>query len=182
MTSILTILKGLPLAYQRDLQEDKPPLFAGVRALEDSLGVMAGLVATLAIDRTRMREAADEGYMTATSVADALVHAGLPFRSAHHVVGALVAAAESRGVTLDAVTDHEIAAALTGADDPVAAGLVADAAIGTVVRAAATVEGALAALDVHGGSAPNRVREQLARARARLGTDSTPGAGTGARP
>ena len=182
VTSILTVLKGLPLAYQRDLQEDKPPLFASVRALEDSLGVMAGLVDTLAVDRTRMREAAGKGYTTATSVADALVRAGVPFRSAHHVVGTLVAAAEGRGVTLDEVTDPEIAAALTGADDPLAADLASDPGIGSAVRSAATVEGALAVLDVHGGSAPNRVREQLTSARARLGTDSTPDTGSGNRP
>ena len=182
VTSILTVLKGLPLAYQRDLQEDKPPLFAGVRALEDSLEVMAGLVDTLAVDRPRMREAADAGYVTATSVADALVRAGVPFRSAHHVVGTLVAAAEGRGVSLDAVTDDEIAAALTGADDPLAADLASDARIGSTVRNAATVEGALAVLDVHGGSAPNRVREQLTTARSRLGADSTPDTGSGNRP
>ncbi|MEO8469740.1 MAG: argininosuccinate lyase [Chloroflexota bacterium] len=169
VTSMLTVLKGLPLAYQRDLQEDKPPLFASVRALEESLGVMAGLIEALAVDPVRMREAADDGYTTATAVADALVRAGVPFRSAHHVVGTLVAAAETRSVRLDAVTDDEIAAALGGADDSMAAGLVGDAAIGATIRAAATVEGALAALDVAGGTAPDRVREQLSRARARLG-------------
>ena len=169
LTGSLALLKGLPLAYQRDLQEDKPPLFASVRALEDSLEVMAGLVETLAIDQARMREAADEGYTTATAVADALVRAGLPFRTAHHVVGTLVAAAEGRGVTLDAVTDDEIASALAGADDSVASDLVGNAEIGAAIRDAAMVEAALAALDVHGGTAPNRVLEQLARARARLG-------------
>ena len=169
VTSILTVLKGLPLAYQRDLQEDKPPLFGSVRALEESLAVMAGLIEALIVDPVRMREAADDGYTTATAVADALVRAGVPFRSAHHVVGSLVAAAEARTARLDAVTDEEIAAALGGADDVAASGLVGGAEIGALIRGAATVEGALAALDVHGGTAPNRVKAALAAARTRLG-------------
>ncbi|TAL07530.1 MAG: argininosuccinate lyase [Chloroflexota bacterium] len=169
VTSILTVLKGLPLAYQRDLQEDKPPLFGSVRALEESLAVMAGLIEALIVDPVRMREAADDGYTTATAVADALVRAGVPFRSAHHVVGSLVAAAEARTARLDAVTDDEIAAALGGADDVAASGLVGRTEIGALIRGAATVEGALAALDVHGGTAPNRVKAALAAARTRLG-------------
>ena len=100
LTAMLTILKGLPLAYQRDLQDDKPPLFGAVETLEASLGVMAGLIETLPIDAARMRAAAEDGFTTATAVADALVRRGLPFRSAHHVVGALVAAAEDRGARL----------------------------------------------------------------------------------
>ena len=169
VTSILTVLKGLPLAYQRDLQEDKPPLFGSVRALEESLAVMAGLIEALIVDPVRMREAVDDGYTTATAVADALVRAGVPFRSAHHVVGSLVAAAEARTARLDAFTDDEIAAALGGADDVAASGLVGSAEIGALIRGAAAVEGALAALDVHGGTAPNRVRAALAAARTRLG-------------
>src|SRR4051794_37808578 len=73
LTAVLGILKGLPLAYQRDLQEDKPPLFGAIATWEASLGVMAGLMATITIDRERMRAAAGEGYTTATAVADALV-------------------------------------------------------------------------------------------------------------
>ncbi len=169
LTAMLTILKGLPLAYQRDLQDDKPPLFGAVDTLEGSLGVMTGLIETLAVDPVRMREAADDGYTTATAIADALVRAGVPFRSAHHVVGSLVAAAEARSARLVAVTDDEIDAALGGTDDPIALRLVGDAEIGSVIRDAATVEGALAALDVHGGTAPRRVRAALAAVRARLG-------------
>ena len=86
---LLTLLKGLPLAYQRDLQEDKAPMFDAVAVYETSLGVLAGLLDTVAVDRERMREAADEGYTTATAVADALVRRGIPFRVAHHVVGSL---------------------------------------------------------------------------------------------
>lgn len=169
VTSILTVLKGLPLAYQRDLQEDKPPLFGSVRALNDSLGVMAGLIETLAVDSVRMREAADDGYTTATAVADALVRAGVPFRSAHHVVGSLVAAAESRGVELSSVSDDEVRSALEAMEDAVVSALLADPGIGSVIRAAATVEAALASADVAGGTAPRRVDAALAAARARLG-------------
>ena len=170
LTAMLTILKGLPLAYQRDLQDDKPPLFGAVATLEGSLGVMAGLVDTLEIDAARMRAAADRGFTTATAVADALVLLGLPFRSAHHVVGSLVAAAEARGATLDVVTDDAVISALGSVDDPQAATLAADPGIGGSVRSAATIEGALAASDVVGGTAPIRVMAALAAARARLGT------------
>jgi argininosuccinate lyase len=169
LTSMLGVLKGLPLAYQRDLQEDKPPLFDAVEMLEASLGVMAGLVETLAVDAARMRVVADEGFTTATAVADALVRRGLPFRSAHHVVGALVAAAEARASGLAEVTDAEISAALASVDDSEAAGLAADPSTGDVVRAAASIDGALAAADVLGGTSPARVRAALTAARARLG-------------
>ena len=169
LTAMLAILKGLPLAYQRDLQEGVPPLLGAVQLLESSLGVMAGLVETLAVDRARMRAAADEGFITATSVADALVGRGVAFRAAHHIVGGLVAAAEGRGTGLDALTDDEIAAGLRGSDDDEAAALARDPSIAAAVREAASVEGALAAADVTGGTAPVRVRAALAAAQARLG-------------
>jgi argininosuccinate lyase len=169
LVAILAILKGLPLAYQRDLQEDKPPLFGAVAAYEASLGIMAGLVATLAIDRARMRAAADEGYTTATTVADALVRRGVPFRAAHHVVGTLVGRAERDGVpTLAGVPDEAILEALGGSDDPIARSLADEPAVGAAIRAAASVEGSLAAADVTGGTAPNRVSAALAAARERL--------------
>ena len=100
LTGVLTLLKGLPLGYQRDLQEDKAPLFDAVAVYEASLGVLAGMLDTLTVDRDRMRAAADEGYTTATAVADALVRRGIPFRAAHHVVGSLVVQAEEAGVPL----------------------------------------------------------------------------------
>src|SRR3954453_19516536 len=98
LAAILGILKGLPLGYQRDLQEDKPPLFGAIGIWAASLRILAGLVATLAVDRARMAEAASDGYTTATTLADALVRTGVPFRTAHHVVGDLVARAEAAGV------------------------------------------------------------------------------------
>jgi len=169
LTAVLVILKGLPLAYQRDLQEDKPPLFGAIAAWEGSLGVMAGLITTLAVDRERMRAAAGEGYTTATAVADALVRRGVPFRVAHHVVGSLVAQAEGEGIGLEAMPDAMIGGALAAVDDETARGLAAENGIGDQIRQAASIEGALETCDVIGGTAPRRVAEALAAARARLG-------------
>ena len=168
LTAVLAILKGLPLAYQRDLQEDKPPLFGAVGVYEASLGVLAGMLETLRVDRDRMRAAATEGYTTATSVADTLVRRGVPFRAAHHVVGALVAAAETAGIGLEALEDATIRTALAASDDEVARRLADDPSIGTTLRAAADIDAALASCDVIGGTAPERVRAALADARARL--------------
>ncbi|MGA3056894.1 MAG: argininosuccinate lyase [Candidatus Limnocylindrales bacterium] len=169
LTGLLALLKGLPLGYQRDLQEDKPPLFEAAATLEASLQVMAGMVETLVVDRVRMRAAAGEGYTTATAVADALVRRGVAFRAAHHVVGTLVAEAERTGAGLDALDDATIAAALAGSDDSVAVTLIGDADLPGELRAAAGLEGALASCDVVGGTAPRRVAAALAAARARLG-------------
>jgi len=168
LTAVLVILKGLPLAYQRDLQEDKPPLFGAIAAWEGSLGVMAGLITTLAVDRERMRAAAGEGYTTATAVADALVRRGVPFRVAHHVVGSLVAQAEGEGIGLEAMPDAMIGGALAAVDDETARGLAAENGIGDQIRQAASIEGALETCDVIGGTAPRRVAEALAAARSRL--------------
>ncbi|MGZ6268486.1 MAG: argininosuccinate lyase, partial [Candidatus Limnocylindrales bacterium] len=168
LTGFLALLKGLPLAYQRDLQEDKPPLFEAATTLEASLGVMAGMVDTLTVDRARMLAAAGEGYTTATAVADALVRRGVAFRAAHHVVGALVAEAERIGVGLDALDDATIAAALAASDDSVALTILGDSALPAELRAAAALDGALAGCDVLGGTAPRRVAAALAAAKARL--------------
>jgi argininosuccinate lyase len=168
LTATLTMLKGLPLAYQRDLQEDKRPLFDGVATYGASLGVLAGMLDTLTVDHERMREAAAEGYTTATAVADALVRRGIPFRAAHHAVGVLVARAETLGLTLDAVPDDDIRAALRGSDDPALTALADEQGIGLEVRAAASIDGALASCDVIGGTAPGRVKAALRAARARV--------------
>lgn len=169
-TGLLTLLKGLPLAYQRDLQEGVAPLFDAVAVYQASLGVMAGLLDTITVDRERMRAAADEGYTTATAVADALVRRGIPFRAAHHVVGSLVAQAEEGGLRLDEVPDSMIGLALGTAGDGTAQDLAADETIGEVVRGSASIDGALASCDVIGGTAPTRVADALAAARRRLGT------------
>src|SRR6185437_1622445 len=159
--AVLGMLKGLPLAYQRDLQEDKTPLFGSVAALEASLGVLAGLVDSMSVDTERMRAATADGHITATAVADALVRRGLPFRVAHHVVGALVARADADGQTLEAVPTGALLELLEAADDPDATRLAADPAIGDAVRAAATLDAALASCDVLGGTAPKRVADAL---------------------
>jgi argininosuccinate lyase len=168
LTAVLTILKGLPLGYQRDLQEDKPPLFGAVGIYEASLGVLAGLLDTLTVNRERMREAATEGFTTATSVADTLVRQGVPFRAAHHIVGTLVAGAEAGGIGLEALDDQAIAAALAASDDPAAKELARNPTIGATVRAAADVDAALVSCDVVGGTAPDRVHAALRAARARI--------------
>ncbi len=168
LAGMLALLKGLPLAYQRDLQEDKAPLFETAATLEASLGVMAGIVETLTIDPAAMRSAAEAGFTTATAVADALVRQGVPFRSAHHVVGALVAEAERAGLPLPGLDDATIRAALLASEDPTAAGLSDETGVGELVRASASIDGALAACDVVGGTAPDRVASALAATRARL--------------
>src|SRR5688572_14582009 len=174
LTGALTLLKGLPLAYQRDLQEDKPALFGAVSTWEASLGIMAGLVSTLAVDRARMRAAADEGYTTATAVADALVRRGVPFRNAHHVVGSLVAQAEEAGIGLADVPDSMIGMALGASSDAVAKRLADEPGLGESLREAAGVEGAIAGCDVIGGTAPGRVNAALEAARSRLDAASEP--------
>ena len=173
LTGVLAMLKGLPLAYQRDLQEDKAPLFDAVAVYGASLGILAGMLDTLTVGAARMREAAAEGFTTATAVADTLVRRGIAFRVAHHVVGALVAAAETDGVDLDSLDDATIVAALTASGDPDAAVLAASAGIGDDLRAAAAIDGALASCDVIGGTAPARVATALAAARARLDAEAT---------
>ena len=170
LTAMLTLLKGLPLAYQKDMQDDKPALFDSAATLEASLLVMAGMVATLTVDGDRMREAAGDGYSTATAVADALVRRGVAFREAHHIVGALVAEAERGGLALDALDEATIGAALAASPDSVAVALVGDAAVSGELRTAAGLEGALASCDVIGGTAPGRVAAALAAAKARLGS------------
>ena len=169
LTGVLTLLKGLPLAYQRDLQDGVAPLFDAVAVYGASLEIMAGLLETLTVDAARMRAAAAEGYTTATAVADALVRRGIPFRAAHHVVGSLVAQAEGAGITLEQLPDAMIGLALAASGDPTAGELATDPGIGDTLRAAASLDGALASCDVVGGTAPTRVATALEAARARLG-------------
>ncbi|MGV8840764.1 MAG: argininosuccinate lyase [Bauldia sp.] len=102
LTSLLIVLKGLPLAYQKDLQDDKAPTFEAMETLSLSLSAMTGMIRDLTPDPDRMRAAANLAFSTATDLADWLVRVlGLPFREAHHVTGRIVARAEGRGVTLD---------------------------------------------------------------------------------
>jgi argininosuccinate lyase len=173
LTAMLGILKGLPLAYQRDLQEDKPPFFGAVGLLDASLGVLTGLVETLYVDRERLRAAAADGYSTATSVADALVRRGVPFRIAHQVVGSLVATAEGSGApTLAELPDEAFIEAFAVADDSTTRELAAATGIVEELREAATIEAAIGSADVIGGTAPDRVRSALSAHRARLDGES----------
>jgi len=161
LTAMLTLLKGLPLGYQRDLQEDKPLLFDAVSTVRAALAVLSGALATVGVNEERMRQAAAEGYTVAVSVADALVERGVPFRTAHHIVGRLVREAEAGGVPLDALSDEQIATAFSeGNEKPMTA---------AELRAAASIDGAMATCDVVGGTAPARVAGELAAAAERLG-------------
>lgn len=148
LTGLLATLKGLPLGYDRDLQEDKEPVFDAAEQLETLLPAFTGMVATLRFDTDRMRELAPAGYSLATDVADALVRDGVPFREAHEISGALVRFCEERGIGLDAPTDDEYAAI--------------DPRLRPGIRAALTVEASIAARASTGGTAPERVQEQLA--------------------
>ena len=165
----LALLKGLPLGYQRDLQEGVPPLFEGCRALHASLAVLTGVVERLRVDEARLREAAEQGFSTAVAVADRLVDRGVPFRAAHHLVGALVRLAEERASPLTSLSDDDIRAVLRASDDQAARALAGNAGVPAELRDAAGIEAALARPDVIGGTAPDRVAAELAAAERRLG-------------
>ena len=147
LAGLLATLKAQPLAYNRDLQEDKEPVFDSVAQLELVLPAMAGLVATLVFDVDRMAALAPAGYTLATDVAEWLVRRGVPFRNAHEAAGAAVQAAEGRGVGLDELTDDELAA--------ISAELTPE------VRDVLTVTGSVTARNARGGTAPEQVASQL---------------------
>ena len=172
LTAILAVLKGLPLGYQRDLQEDKAPLFESVRILRESLAVVTPVIAELGIDEGRLGEAVRGGFLTAVAAADALVELGLPFRSAHAVVGGLVRLAEDRGVGLEGLADTDLIGALAASDDPAGQALAERTDITGAIRGALSVEGALARCDVVGGTAPRRVRAELDVNARRLGLEA----------
>jgi len=147
LTGILATLKSLPFAYNRDLQEDKEPVFDAIDTLSLVLPAMTGCVATLTFDVDRMSASAPEGFALATDIAEWLVRKGVPFREAHEVAGNCVRRAESRGVELWDLTDEEFRA-------------ISDA-LTSDVRSVLTVRGALDSRSGYGGTAPRRVREQL---------------------
>jgi argininosuccinate lyase len=152
LVNLLMVLKGLPLAYNRDLQEDKEALFDGVDTTLACLEVTARLVQGLRFDQDAMRRAALEGYTLATEIADYLSRKGMPFRDAHHLVGRMVAQAIASHRGLEAFTLAELQgfSPLFGAD----------------VVDHLTLEGALGSRDVLGGTAPARVKEALAHVKA----------------
>ena len=147
LAGLLATLKAQPLAYNRDLQEDKEPVFDSVAQLELVLPAMAGLTATLVFDAERMAALAPAGYTLATDIAEWLVRRGVPFRVAHETAGATVRVAETRGVGLADLTDAELA--------QVSAELTPE------VREVLTVTGSVAARDSRGGTAPEQVARQL---------------------
>lgn len=154
-TSLMVTMKGLPLAYSKDMQDDKPPVFEAASLLDLSLAAMAGMVADSGFDTARMRQAAEAGHATATDLADWLVRqADIPFREAHHITGAAVKLADQKGVALDGLSIGD----LKGIDER----------IDQRVFDALSVDASVAARSSYGGTAPVRVREQVEAARKRL--------------
>ena len=149
-TSLMVTMKGLPLAYSKDMQDDKPPVFEAAGLIDLSLAAMAGMVADSGFDTARMRRAAEAGHATATDLADWLVRAlNMPFRDAHHVTGSLVAIAEKRGCDLPDLTLEDMQGV--------------HAAITDEVFGVLGVHNSVASRLSYGGTAPTRVREQVAR-------------------
>ena len=158
LTSLMITMKGLPLAYSKDMQDDKPPVFEAAGLMALSIAAMTGMIAGATFNTARMRAAAELGYATATDLADWLVRArGIPFREAHHITGAAVKLAEQRGIALDALPLEDLKAI--------------DARIDESVYAALSVDASVAARASYGGTAPDQVRLQVARARAALGME-----------
>ena len=158
LTSLMMTMKGLPLAYSKDMQDDKPPVFEAASLLTLCLAAMTGMVEGAAFRTTRMRAAAELGYATATDLADWLVRqAGIPFREAHHITGAAVKLAESRELALDQLSIDDLRGIDPRIDDRVFAAL--------------SVEASVAARASYGGTAPDQVRARVAEARLALGLE-----------
>ncbi len=154
LTGLLATLKALPLAYNRDLQEDKEPVFDSVDTLEVLLPAFTGQMATLAFDTARMAALAPQGFSLATDVAEWLVRQRVPFRVAHELAGACVRVCEERGIDLDGLSDDDFAEI--------------DPRLTPGVRDVLTVEGSVASRDGRGGTAPARVAEQLTELRGQV--------------
>ena len=156
MVALTMTMKGLPLAYSKDMQDDKPPVFEAHDLLILSLQALAGMIEQSAFRVERMRAAAEAGFSTATDLADWLVRvAGVPFREAHHIVGRAVRMAEEQGVALDGLGLAELQAI--------------DGRIDESVYAVLSVDASVSSRTSYGGAAPERVREQIAAAKAALG-------------
>ncbi|HZK06317.1 MAG TPA: argininosuccinate lyase [Actinomycetaceae bacterium] len=147
LTGLLATLKGLPLAYNRDLQEDKEPVFDAIDSLHLLFPAVTGMMATLTFNTERMAELAPQGFSLATDIAEWLVREGVPFRHAHEVAGACVRTCEERGIELWDLSDDDFAAI-----DPV---------LHAGVREVLTVEGSVASRSGYGGTAPAAVAVQL---------------------
>ncbi len=157
LTGLLATLKGLPLAYDRDLQEDKEPVFDAIDTVLLVLPAMTGTISTMRVRRERLAASAPDGYALATDVAEYLVREGVPFRDAHEAVGRLVAWCVEHEVDLDEVPDDDL--------------VLISPHLGPGVRSVLSVQGALDTRSAPGGTAPARVREQVADLRVRLDLD-----------
>ncbi|MGI4953358.1 MAG: argininosuccinate lyase [Janthinobacterium lividum] len=158
LVGLLMVMKGLPLAYAKDMQEDKEPVFDAADALSLSLAATAGMVRDMAPNRSRLREMAGSGFATATDLADWLVRVlKLPFRTAHHVTGRLVARAEAQGIELGRLTLAEMQAEEPGITDDIFGVLTVDASV--------------ASRTSYGGTAPANVAAQAARWQAALASE-----------
>jgi argininosuccinate lyase len=156
LNALLIVMKGLPLAYQKDMQEDKEGAMDALSALALSLAAMTGMVADMTPDAAKMKAAAGQGFATATDLADWLVRElKMPFRQAHHVTGRIVAAAEEAGVGLEAL--------------PLAAMQAIEPRIGKAVYAVLAVERSVGSRTSYGGTAPKNVRAQAGKWLKRLG-------------
>jgi argininosuccinate lyase len=151
LIALLTVLKGLPLSYNRDLQEDKPPFFDTVDTLQGCLAVAGPMIATMVIRADRMRALCDRGHLAATELADYLTKKGVPFRKAHGVVKRIVAYCEGQRIRLDELTSEELKRFDTAFD----AGALKRTSIDQVVHVK----------DSEGGTSPRRVRAQIAQLR-----------------
>lgn len=149
LTAMLTALKGLPFAYNRDLAEDKRAAFEAVDTLALVLPAMAGMMRTMRVNVDELKRQSTEGFTLATEVADWLARNGVPFSEAHEITGALVRYCEDRGIGLEDLGDDDLAAV--------------DARLAPAIKAHLTPEAAVAARRGYGGTAPERVREQIAR-------------------
>jgi argininosuccinate lyase len=157
LVALMTVMKGLPLAYSKDMQDDKLPVFEAHDLLTLSIAAMTGMIASMTFRRDRMLHAAEAGFSTATDLADWLVReAGVPFREAHHVVGSAVRLAERGGKALDALSLDELQAI--------------DPRIDSRVFGVLSVGASVASRTSHGGTAPDQVRARIADARAAIGT------------
>ena len=158
LTGLLATLKGMPFAYNRDLQEDKEPVFDAVDQLLLVLPAVTGMIATLRFDSVRITMSAPEGFALATDIAEWLVRQGVPFRDAHDIAGACVRAAEADGIELWDLDDEALAAISSHLEPG--------------VRDVLSLEGSVSSRASFGGTAPVRVREQLADARLLVAADA----------
>ena len=152
LAALLVVMKGLPLAYSKDMQDDKEPVFEAADTLELSLAAMTGMVRDMVVNKDVLRQAAGAGFTTATDIADWCVRAiGMPFRQAHHVAGRLVKLAESKGCGLEDLSLSDM--------QTIEPGLTPDA------QAVLSVDASVASRVSYGGTAPSRVKDAIAQAR-----------------